>query len=133
PDISIGATQAELGIISLEKYPKALEQRVVNASILASKVNQETWPVGQHVKAAWLKQKVMIRDKNAFYQISKKLQKRGYRVGNFNWPNLIDGYGKGACYNSMAAASTWVDVPIHQNLDQNRIIEIASLLNKASK
>ena len=89
-DISIGAIQAELGRWSLEHYLGALKNRNATAKRISTSIFQDCWPVGDSVNPAWLKQKIRISCKKALRQASMKMQKQGVRLGNFNWPVLLE-------------------------------------------
>ncbi len=128
--ISIGPLQAELGRWCLSKYPTVLKVRTGCARKVASRVVQETWPVDNHVEPGWLKQRLRLKDKRTVKRVGKELQRQGYRVGNFNWPILIERGHQEQVKHSLEAATIWVDVPIHQNLDNASCDHLIDLLNE---
>jgi len=129
-DQSIGPLRAELGILALERYVDILNKRIQNAKFLKGEAkNYFTWPVTGEVKPAWLKQKVCLTDMEAGLKVSQRLQKLGYRVGNFNWPKMLQGEGAHNCPISKQAANFWLDVPVHQNMNQKDLQNLAHHLN----
>lgn len=129
-DISIGAIQAELGRWCILKYPKVLRQRNSNAKKLADLLNFQTWEIGINIKAAWVKQKVCIPDEKLRGYVSQLLQMSGIRAGNFNWPELLQGADKDSFPLSAELSNTWIDVPIHQNINSEILNEIITTLSK---
>ncbi len=129
-NISLGAIQAELGRWCFLEYPRIVKQRNSNAYKLADSINSKIWGIGENVKAVWLKQKVSILDESFRVDVSNLLQRNGVRVGNFNWPNLLHGVDAQKYPISATFASSWLDVPIHQNLTENILNEVISVLNK---
>lgn len=128
-NISLGAIQAELGRWCLLEYPRVVKHRNSNANKLADSINSKTWGIGENVKAVWLKQKVSILDESFRKDVSNLLQKNGIRLGNFNWPNLLHGVDAQKYPISATFASSWLDVPIHQNLTDKILNEITKILN----
>ena len=63
---------------------------------------------------SWLKMKVGVSTREQLNKTTARLQKLGYRVGNFNWPSLIDLSHEYP--NAKITSQLWLDVPIHQNL-----------------
>ena len=113
--IGIGAVQSELGCWCLSQYRCVLRARKNNAEALASHIPWQTWPVDNAVEPAWVKQKVHIPYERSRRTLSSRLQRKGIRAGNFNWPTLIDGQGRADCPQALDAATNWIDVPVHQN------------------
>ena len=81
--------------------------------------SEQTWPVVADVEPAWLKQKVRFTNQINLKNKAKELHLLGLRAGNFNWPNLIDENNKAIYHNSLDASDLWMDIPIHQNLNDN--------------
>ncbi len=130
PALSIGPLRACIGKMLLEQYDKVLKRRMVNAqNIIDSARGYATWYVAPEVRPAWLKQRVQVLPKDATKWICQDLQKKGYRVGNFNWPIPIGDPNKYP--NSRDSAKYWIDVPIHQNITQQEIDEIIFHLNRS--
>ena len=119
-----------MGRWCLIEYPRVLKHRNSNANKLADFINPKTWGIGENVKAAWLKQKVCILDESFRKDVSNLLQKNGIRLGNFNWPNLLHGVDAQKYPITATFASSWLDVPIHQNLITESLDNICSVLNK---
>jgi dTDP-4-amino-4,6-dideoxygalactose transaminase len=78
-----------------------------------------------------LKQKVRVEDVGAGDRVARRLQRRGYRVGNFNWQALLGGAADAEFPVASQAANLWLDVPVHQNLSAEAIDEIAQALVRA--
>ncbi len=128
-DMSFGAVQAELGVFCLEGFSEVRETRNANADIFASLSPLPTWPVmNGDIEPAWLKQKVFATGPKQLSLISRILQKRGIRAGNFNWPNLIEGSDAQSCQNASQVATCWMDVPIHQRMSIEEIETVVSVL-----
>lgn len=128
---SIGSVQAELGRWCLQRYPEVQCTRTRNAEFLASRLKFQTWPVESTVQPAWLRQKVFVNSYENVRRLSKTLQRRGYRVGNFNWPQVLKGHGVSHTKQAFGLAALWLDVPIHQNMDKaalDEVIEVFSSL-----
>ena len=128
---NIGAVQAELGVICLSLYGEIAKKRNSNAEIFASNVSLPTWPLGGDVDPCWLKQKVFVKDDRVRRSLCLDLQKRGYRVGNYNWPKILNGVNEGRCLNAMEIATRWVDVPIHQRIHKDELLEISETIESA--
>jgi len=129
PPFSIGRVQAELGRWCLSQYSDILTQRVANATHFAQEVNQPTWPVGLNITPAWLKQKIFLSTKDALFKASRYFQDKGIRAGNFNWPKLIDGHSQHSPSNAFQAANFWIDIPIHQNINEETISAMIEYFN----
>ena len=57
-------------------------------------------------------------------ELSRWFQENGLRIGNFNWPYLIDKNVSEGCQNSRLATEEWLDIPVHQNLSIEDIMMI---------
>ena len=124
-NISIGSIQAELGRRCLAHYPGAVSNRNATAKRISTGIAQACWPVEDCVTPAWLKQKVRITGNGALRRVSMNMQKKGVRLGNFNWPELLKSGQEGSHFPIAADAAThWVDVPVHQNLTDVAIEEV---------
>lgn len=124
--ISLGALQAEVGRWCLTNYASVVRARNRNAKWLADAVKQTSWPVGGGVAPAWIKQKIYVSDQAALCLLTTGLQRNGLRVGNFNWPYTLTGKGGLTAFRSQQAATNWVDVPVHQNLQLHHLQQIAT-------
>lgn len=131
-EVSVGAIQAELGRWCMQKYPEVLSIRNANAQRLADAVPQPSWPLGESVTPAWVKQKIYIEDMTALEHLSKRLQRRGLRVGNFNWPALLKSDNASNYPVAQQAATHWVDVPVHQNLRPQHLDEIIAAFREVA-
>lgn len=131
-EVSVGAIQAELGRWCLREYPKVIKVRNSNAQRLAEAIPQPSWPLGESVTPAWVKQKVCIEDMAALKHLSKRLQHCGLRVGNFNWPALLRNENASSLPLAQHAATHWVDVPVHQNLRPQHLDEIISAFREVA-
>jgi len=130
-DMPFGAVQAELGVFCLEGFSEVRAARNANSDIFASLSPFPTWPVmSVDIEPAWLKQKVFVTGPKQLGSISRILQKKGIRAGNFNWPKLIEGQGSQSCQNASQVATCWMDVPIHQRMGVKEIESIVSVLSK---
>ena len=130
PYIGVGSVQSELGIKCLSKYSDILNIRVYNSERIRKNCFDKTWPVSIDVVPAWLKQKVRFLNQTKLKNKSKKLHLLGLRAGNYNWPNLIDENNKENFQNSLDASNLWMDIPIHQNLNDKDINTLISYINK---
>ena len=63
---------------------------------------------------------------------SSVMQRRGFRIGNFNWPSLLDDRTFVSYPYAFATAQYWVDVPVHQSLHQTQLDEIIASFNNIS-
>jgi len=127
-EISIGAVQAELGRWCLPRYRSVIEKRNESACIISNAFPASTWPVESDVKPAWLKQKLLIKDIKQLVAVSNRCQKNGFRAGNFNWPSLIGAAMPSEFPVASEVTSKWIDVPIHQNLDHEKLKGLIALL-----
>ena len=130
--ISVGAAQAELGRWCLSQYQSVVERRNANACSVANSISLPSWPVGASVKPAWVKQKIFIKDEKKMALTKSQCQKSGFRVGNFNWPNLIGGVTQSDFPIASEVATKWVDIPVHQNLDAKSLDEMLKLLKQVN-
>jgi dTDP-4-amino-4,6-dideoxygalactose transaminase len=128
-DVSVGSIQAELGSWALERYSKITLTRNRIARNLTVRLESKGWWVGSEVEPAWLKQRVRFDNISKLQAVSRKAQSKGFRIGNFNWPRLLEGTGE-QFENALNASTHWADVPIHQNLGEGELSEISSLLNQ---
>ena len=131
PNLGIGAIQAELGLWCLSQYESVLHTRVKHAEQIANIFPDHTWPVGAGVSPAWLKQKIRFSTISILENSARNLQMKGFRAGNFNWPNLLDGYGHSSPIYSLEAGELWMDVPIHQNLNEYYIERLSSYISSS--
>ena len=60
---------------------------------------------------------------------AKQLQNQGLRAGNFNWPALLGGGEPPYFENSLDVAELWMDIPVHQNIDERHIETFSSSIN----
>lgn len=127
--MGLGAIQAELGVFCLERFSEVRSIRNTNADIFSSLCPLPTWPImNADIEPAWLKQKVFVTGPKQLGSISRALQRRGIRAGNFNWPRLIEGEGSQACPNAKQVATCWMDVPIHQRMEVREIEDMVSII-----
>jgi len=129
PDMGMGQVQAQLGIQCLSRYDAILSSRKKNAERLATNCPGRTWPVGADITPAWLKQKVRFSSIANLTSQAKQFQTQGLRAGNFNWPALLEGVERHHFENSLNVAELWMDVPIHQNIDERHIETFSSSIN----
>ena len=127
PQCGMGLLRAKLGLMLLERYDQIKEIRNDNAKSLKDMLpTREFWFEAGNVETASVKLKMNGGD--SCIALSKTLQLKGYRVGNYNWPSLID-----VRHNSpyaFEAATNWVDVPIHQNMSYTDVKNIAKVLER---
>jgi dTDP-4-amino-4,6-dideoxygalactose transaminase len=131
-EVCIGAVQAELGQWCLAQYSRVVQARNRNAETLAGHIPQQTWPVQESINSAWIKQKVHVPDQQQQRSLCNRLQRRGIRAGNFNWPRLIGGQGSETYPHAFSAATNWIDVPVHQNLTAAAMGHLIDSFKKAS-
>ncbi len=128
----IGPIRATLGIWQLKQYQHVILKRNFNAAIFDK--DKYSWHVDNNVEPNWLKQKIILPNIKQVNHISKKLQKKGLRVGVFNWGKTIDSYlGRNECPNAKYVAQHGLDIPIHQNMLQEQCAEIRNLISSTSK
>ena len=133
PNLDIGPLRAELGIRQLERYEEVLGKRNKNAEFITNNCDSlPTWFVGDTVKPAWLKQKILTRNPNICKAAKRILHRKGIRVGNFNWGStLVD--DPGAFSNSERAASASLDIPVHQNITSSELKLVLSTIKVQSQ
>ncbi len=120
-----GSLRAALGISQLKQYQQIVTKRNRNAALFAEDSRCVSWYVGSNVEPCWLKQKVILPDIDKVRCMSGCLQKKGLRVGVFNWGTTIDGYlGKPERPNAKYVAQHGLDIPIHQNMLPEQCAEI---------
>jgi len=128
-DMPLSELQAELGILCLERFAEVRSVRNGNSDIFAALCPLPTWPImNSDIDPSWLKQKVFVTDLERLNLLSRALQKRGVRAGNFNWPSLLEGQGSQSCLNASQVAKFWIDIPIHQRINLEEIESIVSVL-----
>jgi len=130
PNVGIGPLRSQLGIKLIDTFENIRAARNANAGKLRElfPVNR-IWNVDDNVDPSWLRMKMKI-DVSSSEELSKKMfkiQKLGYRAGNFNWPTLID--SSHDFPNAEATSQLWIDVPIHQNLSINDLLTLADNLS----
>jgi len=114
---TIGPLRSALGIWQIKKYNETIEKRNNNANFIREGIKENTWFVDKNVTPAWLRQKVIPKNTRKAKIISHHLQRKGFRVGRFNWRITIDEYlGLPAKPNASFLARYGLDVPIHQNM-----------------
>lgn len=132
PLLGVGPLRGQLGLLLLERYLDVRDVRNRNAAFVAENLPRErTWDVGPTVQPAWLKQKVLMNTERGAQKVSSRLQKKGYRVGNFNWPTLLPGMRDADVFaNGTRSATCALDIPVHQNMSQDDLEFIVSSLNE---
>jgi dTDP-4-amino-4,6-dideoxygalactose transaminase len=117
-----GSLRAALAIWQLEHYVPVCDRRNQNASRLSAISNWHAWHVSPTVSPSWLMQKIVPVESVDVDVISRCLQRRGLRVGTFNWPTTMD------CVlslperpNAYHVATYGLDVPIHQEMNRREL------------
>lgn len=124
PNVGIGALRSELGIKLINRFEDIRSIRNSNSIRLRNLLpSSSVWHVGDDVDPSWLKMKVKVASGSRLKIVPYELQIRGYRAGNFNWPLLIDSSQEFP--NAKLTSQRWIDVPIHQNLNNNDIENLA--------
>jgi dTDP-4-amino-4,6-dideoxygalactose transaminase len=114
-----GPLRAALAIWQLEHYAPICDRRNQNASCLSAISNWHAWYVGPDVSPAWLMQKIVPVESVDVETISRCLQRRGLRVGTFNWPTTMDRVlFRPERPNAYHVATYGLDVPIHQEMNR---------------
>ncbi len=125
----IGPIRTALGIWQLKQYQHVIMKRNFNAAIFDKNEYCLSWHVDNNVEPNWLKQKVIVPNIKKVNHISKELQKKGLRVGVFNWGKTIDSYiGRNERPNAKYMAQHGLDIPIHQNMLPEQCAEIRDLI-----
>lgn len=125
----LGALRAALGIYQIDRYAEIAATRNKNAQIFMNVAHWSSWPVGDGVTPVWLKQKLMPIKPMDTRSVALKLQREGLRVGSFNWGRTIDTYlGRQAKPNSAYIARFGLDVPVHQNMNEDELKFIVDTL-----
>jgi dTDP-4-amino-4,6-dideoxygalactose transaminase len=128
----IGPLRAALGLWQLERYPDVVQSRNENANGLRNLAGCTDWHVGPDVLPAWLRLKVIPRKPQDALVIARRLQRRGLRVGNFNWTRTIQEHLVGPdVSNSQYLSRHCLDVPIHQHMTKDELACIAEALQEA--
>lgn len=131
PAVGIGPLRSQLGINMLEKFDDIRGIRNKNAEILRKIIpSYQLWNIDKNVELSRLKMKVGVENQKKLNEVTIRLQKLGYRVGNFNWPSLIDTSHN--CKSAKITSQLWIDVPIHQNLSRDDLVIIADSLESIS-
>lgn len=125
PAVGMGPVQCELGKISISRYSKVSEIRNKRAKEV-SKLQFETWPTESTVQPMWLRQKVRFPVIADLSSLIRRFNNHGFRIGNFNWPELPDTYRDHLV--SKDASLNWYDVPVHQNIPDERYDFMLALL-----
>lgn len=131
PKAGIGKLRAALGIWQLEHFSQILEKRNRYALQVAEQAkNYRSWFVGPEITPAWLKQRVMTIPSERNLYVAKALQKKGLRVGNFNWPKPLVGCAQSTPPAQASLAARFaLDIPVHQNMNDCEIRCIIEELN----
>lgn len=120
----LGALRAELGLLQLKLFENVQFKRNQNQCKL-SESGVSGWHVDDSVTPAWLKERVLVASPSLGQSISAKMQQQRIRIGNYNWPNLIDtAEDLEILPNAKLAAMCGIDVPVHQNLNEKLITQI---------
>jgi dTDP-4-amino-4,6-dideoxygalactose transaminase len=122
PVSGIGPLRACLGLWQLARYPAVKQQRNKHASVFSIGTNGKSWHTDPSVHPAWLRQKVVPARPDNIRAIERDLQKRGIRVGIFNWSKTLDEYlGLPGRPNASYVAKHSLDIPIHQNMTASEL------------
>ena len=121
PNFSIGPLRASLLDFCLIRYPLIAKQRNNNARFFINDFRDLCWPESAECSSNWLKLKIQMKDEKNLAECSKALCRLGIRAGNFNWARLLRGADATTHPYSAAAASLWIDIPTHQNLDEDQL------------
>ncbi len=122
--MGLGALRAELGLQQMELLKGVQFERNQNQRKL-SECGVSGWYVDDNVTPMWLKQRVLVASASLGQSISARMQKQRIRIGNFNWPSLIDSAEDfDDMPNAKLAATCGIDVPVHQNLNAGSIAQI---------
>ncbi len=115
-----GHFRGNLGIRMLEKYPVMVSARNSNAMRISAASKGRSWFIAPDVRPAWLRQKVLMPNKQAANIFSKRLSQKGIRAGVYNWPKILSDNAH-LFPHSSAMATCSVDIPVHQNLSEEAI------------
>jgi len=122
PVSGVGPLRAALGLWQLERYPEIMSKRNENAALFSDGTRSQSWHVGPNVSPAWVKQKAIPFRLEEVNKISLRLQRRGLRVGPFNWNRTLDQYlGFPEKPNAGYVAKYGLDIPIHQNMTRDEL------------
>lgn len=119
---AIGNVRGTLGLRQLARLRDCQRTRNARASWIGKSIDGG-WYVGPDITPAWLKQRVLFSDVSLAESASRALQRKGLRVGNFNWPKPLQG-GNGAgedMPNADIASRCAIDVPVHQGLGEKEM------------
>jgi dTDP-4-amino-4,6-dideoxygalactose transaminase len=122
----IGSLRAAVGIWQLERYDDIRMRRGSNAQILNESLGHLSWHVARTVKPAHLKLRVAVSHSDAAFAVHQCREQR-ITIANSNWPKLIEPDGiESVRVNAHRAATSGLDVPVHQNLSRTDLHVIAS-------
>lgn len=128
----LGTLRAALGIYQIGRYAEVTALRNRNAQVFMGIPQWASWPVEEHVAPAWLRQKMVPKEPLDTQALALKLQRKGLRVGSFNWGRTVDCYlGMKEQPNSAYVARFGLDIPIHQNMEMSELEFIADTLAQA--
>jgi dTDP-4-amino-4,6-dideoxygalactose transaminase len=127
----IGSLRAAAGIWQLQRYDEIRDRRNRNAQRLESALGRLSWHVGDTVKPAYLKLRVVVSRSDAAFVVGE-CRRYGITIANSNWPKLIETQGPdNERINAKRAAAFGLDVPVHQNLSRTDIENIATVFATA--
>jgi dTDP-4-amino-4,6-dideoxygalactose transaminase len=121
----IGSLRAAVGLSQLERYDDIRKVRNLNAGMLCKSLGHLSWFVGENVKPAFLKLRIIVEPADAAVAVAR-CHDGGIIVANSNWPTLIDAQGDESFHvHARRAATCGLDVPVHQNLSSQDISLVA--------
>lgn len=121
PLVLLGPLRSQLLALCLTKYDAYLNTRNHNANRIVSSIPLQTWPTSGIAQPAWIKLKVNCNSEQSLKRASRFLCSNGIRAGNFNWPSLLTGCNSHTHPLAAIAASSWIDIPVHQDLSEANI------------
>jgi dTDP-4-amino-4,6-dideoxygalactose transaminase len=126
---AVGPVRAALGLWQLRRYLEIVRRRNENAQFFRDVPGCTAWHVGPGTQPAWLRLKILPRTPGRAADIACLLQRRGLRVGPFNWSQTIGEYlGQQASPTAGYLARCALDVPIHQAMTRAELEHIAAVL-----
>jgi len=138
----VGTLKAHLGLSLLQRYPYVLSKRNYNANYIRNQAVQKGW--GQaysppaHIRPAHLRFN-LYADQLSVQQVdyvAAKLCREGFRAGRYNWSRSLDQtphllrrcQSRSQLTNAHKMAGHCLNLPIHQNMNQDDLDRMLSLL-----
>lgn len=126
---TFGAIQAEIGIWSLSRLVDVIQKRNANAEKVLESFKGPSWYIYPNTTPAYLRAKIGFSSSAITENIIRIFRRNSIRAGVLNWPYTINDECENINKTTSNVCNNWIDIPIHQNLTQDDIKKINSILN----